>query len=201
MTKDVNKLTAVAKNAHKVVKAWRNKSKDWYPLPNNVDVALFAVTEAAEAIDAYLRKNASYKRSNVKNNNVQLELGDLLFMLLSFDGYVPFSSTNGGMVPSEIHIATFEALSTRRKLSTISLSVTWIAQAFVMAGDSQLPNESVMQLVSTMIDSTILAILSCGNFDISYLYGTLKKIEMKHKPQTSGDKLQLKLSYTTGETI
>jgi hypothetical protein len=54
-----------------------------FPTPDSKDSILFALTEAAEAIDAELRNNPRYLRSHTKNLNKIQELLQCLIMILT----------------------------------------------------------------------------------------------------------------------
>lgn len=63
----------------------RMMSPYWF-IPETLDAARFAVTESAEALDAALRRNASYSRNTARSMDEINELGDLAMMLLTAVG-------------------------------------------------------------------------------------------------------------------
>lgn len=83
------------RECHAIVWQWRAKLADVWPTPNRLDALRFAVTEAAEAMDAWLRLNGGYARNHDKNLSVEDELADCAMMLLTAAGekwqpHVPF---------------------------------------------------------------------------------------------------------------
>ena len=83
------------RECHLIVWQWRAKLADVWPTPNCLDALRFAVTEAAEAMDAWLRLNGGYARNHDKSLSVEDELADCAMMLLTAAGekwqpHVPF---------------------------------------------------------------------------------------------------------------
>ncbi len=74
------------RECHAIVWQWRAKLADVWPTPNRLDALRFAVTEAAEAMDAWLRLNGGYARNHDKNLSVEDELADCAMMLLTAAG-------------------------------------------------------------------------------------------------------------------
>lgn len=63
--------------------AWRDRSAAWFPVPDTADALAFAVTEAGEAVDAWLREvgpEKGFKRNNHKDADMWGELADCFFM-------------------------------------------------------------------------------------------------------------------------
>lgn len=70
--------------ARENVLAFRKESQDTYPWPTDEFCVRFAVTEAAEALDALIREDKTFMRNNPdKAHDVLSELGDCAFMILS----------------------------------------------------------------------------------------------------------------------
>jgi hypothetical protein len=74
------------RECHAIVWQWRAKLADVWPTPNRLDALRFAVTEAAEAMDAWLRLNGGYARNHDKSLSVEDELADCAMMLLTAAG-------------------------------------------------------------------------------------------------------------------
>ena len=74
------------RKCHAIVWQWRAKLADVWPTPNRLDALRFAVTEAAEAMDAWLRLNGGYARNHDKSLSVEDELADCAMMLLTAAG-------------------------------------------------------------------------------------------------------------------
>jgi len=68
---------------HKKVWVWRREVEEFFPTPTSLDCIDFAFTEAAEALDADIRKNAGYKRNSQKAHSIEQELTQCALMLLS----------------------------------------------------------------------------------------------------------------------
>lgn len=74
---------------HSDVWAWRETVQSWFPTPGCWDCMYFAVTEAAEAVEAYLRQNSGYKRRYDDKEHVEpREWTQCAMMLLSGIGPV-----------------------------------------------------------------------------------------------------------------
>lgn len=71
------------KELHEEVQAWRASVQHCFPTPTDGDALSFAVTEAAEALDAELRQNTAYKRNQDKAHSVERELTQCALMLLT----------------------------------------------------------------------------------------------------------------------
>lgn len=71
------------KTLHKMVWEFRDEIEPYFPTPDQHDSLAFAVTEAAEALDAQLRCNPRYKRNNSKDHTVERELAQCAMMLLT----------------------------------------------------------------------------------------------------------------------
>jgi len=93
------------RHCHTIVWQWRAKLADVWPTPNRLDALRFAVTEAAEAMDAWLRLNGGYARNHDKSLSVEDELADCAMMLLTAAGEDWQPST-----PSRIYNATLESI-------------------------------------------------------------------------------------------
>lgn len=63
--------------------SYRQRLADRWPTPPPVDALRFAFTEAAEAMDAWLRLQPAYNRNNAKELSVEDELSDCLMMLVT----------------------------------------------------------------------------------------------------------------------
>lgn len=62
---------------------WRS-SNEWFPIPEPADSMRYAVTEAAEAIDAHLRlTRVNDVRANERGEDPFSELGDVVFMIVT----------------------------------------------------------------------------------------------------------------------
>ena len=68
---------------HAIVWDFRDEMEGVWPCPNKYDSIRFAVTEAAEAIDADLRENSEYARNHAKDMSKEMELGQCLLMILT----------------------------------------------------------------------------------------------------------------------
>ena len=66
-----------------IVRTSRERTAGVFPLPTVDDCIDFAITEAAEFIDALKRENAAYKRNNDKAHNKRSELGQAAYMVCS----------------------------------------------------------------------------------------------------------------------
>lgn len=62
---------------------YRHRLADRWPTPPPVDALRFAFTEAAEAMDAWLRLQPAYNRNNAKALSVEEELSDCILMLVT----------------------------------------------------------------------------------------------------------------------
>lgn len=62
---------------------YRHRLADRWPTPPPVDALRFAFTEAAEAMDAWLRLQPAYNRNNAKELSVEDELADCMMMLIT----------------------------------------------------------------------------------------------------------------------
>ena len=62
---------------------YRDKLSDVWPTPPRDDAIRFAACEAAEALDAWLRRNPKYARNNDKDLSVRDELADCAIMLIT----------------------------------------------------------------------------------------------------------------------
>ena len=71
---------------HEMVRQFRKDTADVFPVPPQRDSLRFAVTEAAEALDAYLRNNGTYKRNRDKEHSEERELAQALMMLYTAYG-------------------------------------------------------------------------------------------------------------------
>ena len=66
-----------------IVRQSRERTAGVFPLPTVDDCIDFAITEAAEYIDALKRENAAYKRNNDKAHNARNEWGQTGYMICS----------------------------------------------------------------------------------------------------------------------
>lgn len=66
-----------------IVSDYRARLSNVWPTPPPLDALKFAVTEAAEVIDAELRTNPSYARNNDKDLDPLDEVADCLMMLVT----------------------------------------------------------------------------------------------------------------------
>ena len=66
-----------------VVTEYRSRLERVWPTPSPKPCLMFAATESAEAIDAYLRLSPEYARNNEKNLAITEEVADCLMMLVS----------------------------------------------------------------------------------------------------------------------
>lgn len=66
-----------------IVRQSRERTADVFPLPIIDDCIDFAITEAAEYIDAKKRENPIYKRNNSKEHSPRKELGQCGYMVAS----------------------------------------------------------------------------------------------------------------------
>ena len=66
-----------------IVRASRERTNAVFPLPTIEDCIDFAITEAAEYIDALKRENDTYKRNNDKAHNKRNEWGQTGYMICS----------------------------------------------------------------------------------------------------------------------
>lgn len=83
---------------HDIVWTYRNRLERAWPTPPVEDALRFAVTEAAEVIDAELRINPTYARNNDKDLDPLDEVADCLMMLITADA-------NNICYPSQLRIA------------------------------------------------------------------------------------------------
>lgn len=68
---------------HAELWAFRDEMHDVWPTPGTIDSLRFAATEAAEALDAWLRIKGGYARNNDKALSVEAELADCAMMLMT----------------------------------------------------------------------------------------------------------------------
>lgn len=76
-------LTDTIQQTYTDVWQWRGRSAAWFVIPDTSDALAFAVTEAGEAVDAWLREigpGKGYKRNHAKAGQMWDELGDCFFM-------------------------------------------------------------------------------------------------------------------------
>lgn len=66
-----------------IVRVSRERTAGVFPLPTVDDCIDFAITEAAEFIDALKRENDTYKRNNDKEHNKRNEWGQTGYMICS----------------------------------------------------------------------------------------------------------------------
>jgi len=71
------------KNLHAIVWNLRRELWDTWLTPSPLDALRFAATEAAEAIDAQMRKDPRWARNHVKDLTVEQELAQCAIMLLT----------------------------------------------------------------------------------------------------------------------
>ena len=144
---------------------WRNLVRDIYPWPSDIDCLKFALTELSEALDAELRMNRTFKRNNVKDHSVKSELGDALFMILSFEKYEPGSVIYVNAGPANL-LAAISALAN----ATILLMQVYAGNVgYTLEKD-----------VFPLLDVTLSFIFGHTEFDEDALYQTIKKIDDKH---------------------
>lgn len=91
-----------------IVRQSRERTADVFPLPSIDDCIDFAITEAAEYIDAKKRENPIYKRNNSKEHSPRKELGQCGYMIASaliqhdgriYDPYADWNDANYGSDP------------------------------------------------------------------------------------------------------
>ena len=68
---------------HNIVWDFRDEMDGIWPLPDKYDSIRFALTEAAEAIDAELRDNPFYKRNREKHMTIDHELAQCFLMIMT----------------------------------------------------------------------------------------------------------------------
>lgn len=78
---------------------FRKDYEKYWPTPNKLDSLRFAFTEIAEAIDADLRGNITYRRNNQRNPSVEEELADCAIMLITSLPNVEVSDYIWGSTP------------------------------------------------------------------------------------------------------
>ena len=101
----VQEAVDVAK-LHRMVWKFRREIEPYFPTPSPLDSLRFAVTEAAEALDAYLRQNGDYKRNNDKTHSIPQELAQCALMLLTaYPPNVPIAGDFPVFYPSGIDAA------------------------------------------------------------------------------------------------
>ena len=71
---------------HKMVWEFRRQMVAYWPTPDTVDAARFAVTEIGEAMDAFLRLDGGYARNRERSPDVLDELADTAMMILTAIG-------------------------------------------------------------------------------------------------------------------
>jgi hypothetical protein len=87
--------------------AWREQSAAWFVIPDTSDALAFAVTEAGEAVDAYLREigpDKGYKRNHVKDADLWAELGDCFFMCTTALGPSPTETIKRTELPDQCEL-------------------------------------------------------------------------------------------------
>ena len=71
---------------HQMVWDFRWSMVAYWPTPDTVDAARFAVTEMGEVLDAYLRLDGGYARNRERSPDVLDELADVAMMVLTAMG-------------------------------------------------------------------------------------------------------------------
>ena len=71
------------RECHRIVWQYRRELEAVWPTPDRLDSLRFATTEAAEALDAWLRMNGTYARNRAKDLSVLDELADCALMLIT----------------------------------------------------------------------------------------------------------------------
>lgn len=79
-------ILSTLQDCHAMVWALRRELGNRWPTPSTQDSLRFAVTEAAEALDALLRRNPIYARNSDREMSVNAELADCAMMLLTAMG-------------------------------------------------------------------------------------------------------------------
>jgi len=83
---NADEVLNLLKECHAMVWATREKLADVWPTPDTLDSLRFAVTEAGEAMDAWLRDKGGYARNTDKQHSVNAELADCAMMMLTAMG-------------------------------------------------------------------------------------------------------------------
>ena len=78
-----NKLGGTLATLVDIVRQSRERTAGVFPLPTVDDCIDFAITEAAEYIDALKRENAAYKRNNDKEHSTRKEWSQTGYMICS----------------------------------------------------------------------------------------------------------------------
>jgi hypothetical protein len=71
---------------HEMTWDFRQDTASVFPIPNRADSLRFALCEAAEALDAWLRRNGDYKRNRQKEHDIAGELAQCVMMLMTAYG-------------------------------------------------------------------------------------------------------------------
>jgi len=82
LQQEVERMTTLAELVD-IVRKSRERTAGVFPLPTVDDCIDFAITEAAEYIDALKREDATYKRNNDKTHNKRNEWGQCGYMICS----------------------------------------------------------------------------------------------------------------------
>ena len=76
--------TTDLQHLHTAVWSFRDSMEPYgWTTPCPMDALRFAVTEAAEALDAWLRLNPRYKRNRERQERIEAELADCAIMLIT----------------------------------------------------------------------------------------------------------------------
>jgi hypothetical protein len=103
---------------HKLTWDFRRDTASVFPLPGRADSLRFALTESAEALDAWLRRNGDYKRNRQKDHDVAAELAQCVMMLMTAYGAEEYK-------PGEFYSA----------IPSLDDIVYWVAKANIQGND------------------------------------------------------------------
>ena len=111
MTNSISEFNGTMRTAHKMVWELRNEIQSVWPTPDVQDSLRFAVTEAAEAMDAFLTSKKQYVRNNPDNKhaNMRDEAADCAMMLLTALGkdYFFDEIVDPDMFPASLDLLCF----------------------------------------------------------------------------------------------
>jgi hypothetical protein len=96
------------KACHALVWTRRQKLGRWWPTPDPLNSLRFAVTEASEALDAWLRLKGGYVRNHDKDMSVEDELADCAMMLLTAMG--PTEPQRSGSIRPSSLVSSLEMI-------------------------------------------------------------------------------------------
>jgi NTP pyrophosphatase (non-canonical NTP hydrolase) len=165
---------------HKLVWDFRREIKDYWATPNPLDSLRYSFTEAAEAMDAWLRaERPSDSRNNERENDVLDELADTAIMLLTALNFDEIKNQTNGRYDTEF-VFLHAIKPERHRLEVLSSRV---ANAALSASDDFYETSSVYL---GWIHDTVMSlgwIASYPEMELKQrIQARLARIAFKHMP-------------------